>query len=80
MLEAVGREFVEKNTPPRESVCQYVCKGRVRHGPTSEDGKRWNRLHVQKTWVTVLTRDVVLRHRELRADKRLRDDDPDPDD
>ena len=53
------RVRLNKKTLPRESVCQYVCKGWVRHGPASEDGKR-QPTPMLKTWVTDLARGVVM--------------------
>ena len=59
-----------KKAPPRESVCQYVCKGRVRRGPISEDGK--GQL---KAWVTDLAEYVAKSCRSSELTRGVEPDD-----
>ena len=72
------RVRLNRKSPLRESVCQYVCEGRVQHGPMSQNGKgqptprRWKWLLVKN-----MSKQTAKKCRDelqgLRADKRLRD-------
>ena len=69
---------LKKKTPPRKSMCRYVCTSKLGHCSISEDEKgqptpkRWKRLHVENLGHRPYKR---CRHefQQLNAEKRLRD-------
>ena len=61
------RVRLNRKSPLRESVCQYVCEGRVRHGPMSQNGKG------QPTPSKQTAKKCRDELQGLRADKRFRD-------